>query len=144
VTVSPGDPSKLVLIESRCPTFSWGQVDGAKSYQLIVYRLGEDGEEAQSVLRQRISGSALGWTPSLNRCLERGGRYAWSVRAVGEKAASDWSSPRLFQVASGTTTEELEAALRAASAPAVPAHHRARTHSYGLRDTRKSRCRLIS
>lgn len=111
VTVSPGDPSKLVLVGDACPTFSWGEVDGARGYELVIYRLGEEGEEAQPVLRQRISGSALGWTPSLDRCLERSGRYAWSVRAVGSKKASKWSGPRLFQVASGPSAAEFEAAL---------------------------------
>ncbi len=96
VAVSPGDASKLALVEGRCPTFSWGEVDGAKSYELVVYRVEQGSEEAEPVLSQRISGSALGWTPSLDRCLERGGQYAWSVRAVAEKGALEWSSPSLF------------------------------------------------
>ncbi len=63
------------------------------------------------MIRQRIPGSALGWTPSIDRCLERGGRYAWSVRALGPKAASDWSAPSLFEVAAAPSAAELEAAL---------------------------------
>ena len=110
VTVSPGDPSKLVLIGDTCPTFSWGQVDKAQGYELLVYHLGEDGEEAMPVLRQRISGSALTWTPALSRCLERGGRYAWTVRALGGREASEWSTPALFQVAA-PTAEQFEEAL---------------------------------
>ena len=111
VAVSPGDASRLALTDTRCPTFSWGAVDGAKGYELVVYRLDDDGEEAEPVVTQRVSGSALAWTPALDRCLERGGRYAWSVRAVGEKAASDWSAPSLFQVASGPREAEFEEAL---------------------------------
>ena len=111
VTVSPGDPSKLVLIESRCPTFSWGQVDGAQGYELVAYRLGEEGEEAIPVLRQSLSGAVGSWTPSLGRCLKRAGRYAWSVRAVGSEEASDWSAPSLFQVAAGPSQAEFEQAL---------------------------------
>ncbi len=57
VAVSPGDASKLALIGDTCPTFSWGEVDGAKSYELVVYRIGEEGEEAEPVLRQTFAGS---------------------------------------------------------------------------------------
>lgn len=110
VAVSPGSATGA-MIGDTCPTFSWGAVLGAKSYELVVYRLGEEGAEARPLLSQRISGSALSWTPSLNRCLERGGQYAWSVRALGEKAASDWSPPSLFQVASGPNEVEFEEAV---------------------------------
>ncbi|MCH7667216.1 MAG: hypothetical protein IH936_14960 [Acidobacteria bacterium] len=109
--VSPGDASKLALIGDACPTFSWGAVAGAKSYELVVYRIGEVSEEAGPVLSRHIAGSALSWTPSLDRCLERGGRYAWSVRAIGKKGSSDWSPPSLFQVAPGPSQMEFEEAL---------------------------------
>ena len=65
-----------------------------------MYRLGEEGEEAQPVLRQTFAGTASSWTPSLDRCLERGGRYAWAVQSVGQSKAGTWSSPRLFEIAS--------------------------------------------
>ena len=112
--VSPGEASKLVLIGDACPTFSWGAVTGAKSYELVVYRIGEVSEvseEAGPALSQHIAGSALSWTPSLDRCLERGGRYAWSVRAIGKKGSSDWSPPSLFEVAPGPSQMEFEEAL---------------------------------
>lgn len=112
LAVSPGDPSKLVLIADLCPTFSWSQVDGAKGYELVVYRLGHDGEEAQPVFTRRISGSALAWTPALDHCLAKGGRYAWSVRAMGRDEMSRWSAPSLFQVAAGPSQVEFEAALQ--------------------------------
>jgi len=111
VAVSPGNASKLATVESRCPTFSWGAIPAAERYELLVYRLGEEGEEAQPVLVQDFAGSVYGWTPSLDRCLERGGEYAWSVRALSEDAASNWSAPSLFQVASGPTEAEFEEAL---------------------------------
>ena len=63
VAVSPGSATRA-LIGDACPTFSWGEVDGARSYQLVVYQFGEEDEEAQPVLRQRIPGSANGWTPA--------------------------------------------------------------------------------
>ena len=108
VTVSPGSATGA-LIGDACPTFSWGSVEGAKRYELVVYRLGEEGEEPEPVLRETFAGSVSGWTPSLDRCLERGGQYAWSVRAVGQAEASEWSPPSLFQVTAPTEAEFEEA-----------------------------------
>ena len=58
-TVSPGHSGHLVQVEGRCPTFNWGGVPGADSYQLVVYRLveAEAGEEAQSVVLATVPGS---------------------------------------------------------------------------------------
>lgn len=112
VAVSPGHPSRLVLIGDVCPTFSWGEVEEAKSHELVVYRVGEEGEVAQAVFHQRVTGAATSWTPSLDRCLERGGRYAWTIRALGREDSSAWSAPSLFQVAVTPTEVEFEAALQ--------------------------------
>ena len=90
VAVSPGDASKLAVIGDPCPTFIWGAVEGAEVYELVVYRLGDEGQAARPVLQEKIPGSALGWTPSLDRCLERGWQYAWSARAVGSEEVSEW------------------------------------------------------
>jgi hypothetical protein len=111
LAVSPGDPSKLARTSSACPTFSWGGVAAATSYELVVYRLRDEGVEKEPRLRQTFSGSVDSWTPSLDRCLERGGRYGWSVRAISLEQASGWSPPRLFEVAYGPSLAELEAAL---------------------------------
>ncbi len=35
VAVSPGNTSQLALVEASCPTFSWGEVAGAKAYKLV-------------------------------------------------------------------------------------------------------------
>ena len=110
VTVSPGSPTGSVIGDT-CPTFSWGSVEGAKSYELVVYRVEEGSEEARPVLRQSFAGSVASWTPSLDRCLERGGQYAWSVRGVGNGKESEWSPPSLFQVASGPSEAEFEEAV---------------------------------
>ena len=110
VAVSPGS-STGALIGDACPTFSWGSVPGAKGYELVLYDVGEKREGAEPVLRQTFAGSVASWTPSLERCLERGGQYAWSVRAMDRKEASEWSSPSLFQVASGPSESEFEEAL---------------------------------
>jgi hypothetical protein len=92
VAVAPGDPSTLVPVADPCPTFSWGEVEGATSYELVIYSFGEEGEEAQPVLRQSFAGSVYGWTPSLEACLEQGGRYAWAVRATRPSSAGEWEA----------------------------------------------------
>ena len=111
LAVSPGEASKIVLIAAPCPTFTWSEVDGARWYELVVYRLGGEGADEEPILQRRLPGDVDGWTPSLEQCLDRGGGYAWSVRAIGRRRASEWSAPALFQVAAGPSVEELEAAL---------------------------------
>ncbi len=103
--VSPGATRGAgIAIADRCPTFSWGESAGARSYELTVYQVGDGGLEVRPVFTESIPATALSWTPSLARCLEAGGRYAWSVRAVyGDRSRanvtfSDWSEPSLFQV----------------------------------------------
>jgi hypothetical protein len=113
VAVSPGNTSTFALVEGRCPTFSWGAIAGANGYELVAYRLGAEGEEARETLRQRFRGAVTSWTPSLGQCLERGGQYAWSVRAEGSKETTEWSAPSLFEVAAGPSTAELEVELAA-------------------------------
>lgn len=97
LAVSPGSETGT-LIEGRCPTFSWGEVAGAQSYDLVVYRVDDQAQDAEPVLRKEFSSSVYSWTPALGQCLERGVRYAWSVRSSGDES-SDWSSPSLFEVA---------------------------------------------
>ena len=41
-TVSPGALDRLAVVETRCPTFSWGADDGAAAYDLVAYVLPED------------------------------------------------------------------------------------------------------
>jgi hypothetical protein len=118
--VSPGAPGSFAEIADRCPTFSWGGVPQAQSYELIVYPMakpGTPGREAEvielepPVLRRIVPGTALAWTPALDECLSPGTRYAWSVRATGEEAPAEWSEARLFQVLSAPSIAEVEAAL---------------------------------
>ncbi len=111
VAVSPGHPSRMSVVADRCPTFSWGQVSGVDSYELMVYRVDRDEDGAVAELRATIDGRAGSWTPTLGGCLERGGRYAWSRRALGAETTSAWSSPVLFQVAAGLSPAELDEAL---------------------------------
>jgi hypothetical protein len=111
LAVSPGDTSKVAFVESRCPTFSWGEFEGARSYELVVYRVDRDSEDTEVILQEIFPGTVHSWTPPLGQCLERGVQYAWSVRVVGPEAVSDWSPPNLFQVALGPSTAELEAMI---------------------------------
>ena len=111
LTVSPGHPSQLVRTWDACPTFSWASVSSAMGSELVVYRLRGEGVDERPTLRQAFPGLADSWTPPLDRCLERGGRYAWSVRSLGLDPPSSWSPPRLFEVAAGPSFTELEAAL---------------------------------
>ena len=97
VALSPGGPTEAV-IGNNCPAFIWRAVTGAEFYELVVYTIKEDAEEAEIVLRESVPGSVESWTPKLERCLERGEQYAWTVRALGKELATDWSKPSLFEV----------------------------------------------
>lgn len=98
VAVSPGSGGGVSLVESRCPTFSWAGVSAARSYELVVYKADESAGHEEPVVRIELPGTASAWTPSVDRCLVRGGWYAWSVRAWRETTAGDWSEPSVFQV----------------------------------------------
>lgn len=121
VGVSPGSFSKPILVAGRCPTFLWGAVDGAQALRLEIWEISEAAEPlADPVLQIDLAGSATGWTPSLERCLAPGGRYAWSVREVVEGRTSGGSEARLFAIAgapSGAEVEEALSVLRRYAAP---------------------------
>lgn len=107
MAVSPGT-DKGGVIGEVCPTFSWAAVPGATGYQIVVYWADEDPEAVEPVLEHRIAGSALSWTPTLERCLPRGGRYAWSVRALGTGDEPVWSAPNLFELPLQVINDDLE------------------------------------
>lgn len=109
---APASPGSAVgtTIADRCPTFSWSRADGASSYELAVYRVRDEPVEEAS-LELSFEGSATSWTPALDRCLERNGRYGWTVRALGTAGRSPWSQPLLFNVAAVPSAEEVEAAM---------------------------------
>jgi hypothetical protein len=129
VAASPGSASSVALVEARCPTFSWGQVERARAYDLVVYRIGEDRQIARPALRQNLPGSIGSWTPSLDRCLDRGQRYGWAVRVHSARAESPWSETLLFEVASQPTSLRVDEALAVLreylATPAVRAPERA-------------------
>lgn len=120
-TVSPGSLEQFAMIADRCPSFSWGAVAGVESYELVVTRVAEEWAEenpgkrdAAPLLRREIPGSALSWTPALAECPVPGGRYAWSVRAVGKDVAVDeraWSEARLFTIRAAPSVADVKEAL---------------------------------
>jgi len=111
VAVSPGNAAKLAVIGDACPTLSWTASSTATSYELVIYAVGESEGESTELLSRRLPGGATSWTPALDSCLARGGRYAWSVRAVGGRKASEWSAPSLFEVSAGPSAAEFEEAV---------------------------------
>ena len=80
-------------------------VDDPKPARAVLKKLNVQVAEAE-LLAVTLPSSAQGWTPSLDQCLEVGGRYAWSVRA-----GDAWSEASLFRVATGPSTAEVREAL---------------------------------
>ena len=101
VAVSPGGTVSPTRIAEMCPTFHWGMVEGATTYELVVLRqarVPEMGAELDVFFQVALPGSAHGWTPSLDRCLQRGEVYAWTVRAISGASVSAWSEASVFEV----------------------------------------------
>jgi hypothetical protein len=121
IPVSPGRMGRAAVVEARCPTFQWAGVPGAGGYELAVFRIPDaetaDGAEPVLVTRASVPGDARGFTPSSADCLERGQRYAWSVAAAQDSAATgeagepQWSQPFLFQVGAAPSLDEVEQAI---------------------------------
>lgn len=112
--VSPGSVEDVEPLAERCPTFTWEAAVGADWLELVVYELAEDaarGMPPRARIAQRLPARATAWTPSLGRCLEPGGRYAWTIRAVSSEAAGEWPVPSLFRVERGPSREEIAAAV---------------------------------
>lgn len=113
VAVSPATNLGIARVAERCPTFTWGLVAEAGSYELVVFRVpeGTTDPEGEPALQVTLPGAASAWTPSLEQCLEAGGRYAWSLRARTGKETSDWSVPTLIEVQGRPSTDEVNEAL---------------------------------
>jgi hypothetical protein len=108
----PAPLSPQGVVELRCPTFSWSQATHALGYELVVFAVSEDGEVAEiPVVSTRLPAGASSWTPPGAGCLEAGGRYAWSVRAVGGDGAGGGSEAILFRVAAAPSPAEVESAI---------------------------------
>ncbi|HXV65247.1 MAG TPA: hypothetical protein VEK15_31420 [Vicinamibacteria bacterium] len=114
-TVSPGSNRTVLEIAERCPTFSWGVIEGAIDFDLVVYEIqtGDDpgAAEPKAVLRQSVPGNVHSWTPSLQESLARGKHYAWYIRATDEWEPGEWSEARFFRVEAVPSVEEVVTAL---------------------------------
>ena len=112
--VSPGHRGRFVHIAGQTPTFNWSSVSAARGFEIVIYEISEaspaSATEMKPVMQVRISGSALGWTPSSARGLAPGGKYAWAVRAAFAEGLGDWSEPLLFQVEQPEQAARIEAA----------------------------------
>ncbi len=118
--VSPGGEARQARTAASCPTFHWSLVDEAQGYELIVYRaegrqlagggaFGVPIDHGAPALRELLPAGVTGWAPSLDRCLDPGGRYAWMVRALdgAGMAHGEWSEPRHFEVRPQSRLERL-------------------------------------
>ena len=112
--VSPGSHDRVGIVSEPCPTFLWTAAESASSVELVVYKIprATEQDEVALVLSLALPGSAHGFTPSLDGCLERGRRYAWSVRAKSASQQGEWSQASLFEVAAAPSIAEVEEALR--------------------------------
>lgn len=115
IAVAPGKPA-VATPASACPSFHWGGVEAAVHHEIVVYRLapeteGEPARSAELVLSESVPGSARSWAPALDRCLERGAMYSWSVRAISGVGSSEWADPLFFRVEELPTLEEVARAL---------------------------------
>ena len=91
--VSPGDWQAGTPIADTCPSFSWGAVAGAQSYELAIFdaqwqdspayddQLGQ----GQPLRHIDIAAPALSWTPAGADCLDAGGTFSQSTRRVSRK-----------------------------------------------------------
>lgn len=118
VAVSPAGDSGFAVVEARCPTFSWTSVPNREGYELAVYRvIGGDPADGNltvdepAALTVRLPGAANSWTPTVERCLQSGERYAWSIRPLGNGKEAEWSRPSLFEIASRTASADLATAV---------------------------------
>lgn len=99
---------KGVVVDGEQPELRWGDVSGATSYRVLLFRGTTRVEESAPI-------ASASWRPG--RPLERGATYEWQIIAVlpkGELAVpAPPASPALFRVASREEHDELEAARRA-------------------------------
>ncbi len=124
VAVSPGAEERFLGVASACPTFSWTGVDGATGYELVVYAMPGVEEGAAGIaapaldvapaIRATVPAGARSWTPPSESCLALAGEYAWSVRALGETEAGEWSDSKLFKVDAGAVVAGIAGALERA------------------------------
>lgn len=96
---SPGESARFARIEARCPTFSWGAIDGSAGYEIELFAVGpdpaHDQDRVRPLTRRRLPAGVTTWTGSGELC-PTAGRYGWHVRAAGVEGG--WSAPLWFEV----------------------------------------------
>ncbi len=98
VGVSPGSLETFAPAAGACPTFSWTAASPAAGYALRVFRVGDNEAADAPAIAVELPAGASSWTPPGDACLTPAARYAWSVRALGEKGSGPWSEALLFEV----------------------------------------------
>ncbi len=139
--VGPGATVAAPLVE-RCPTFHWGASEPTVGQQLVVFALRDspDGEVAsdEPALQVDLPGTARGFSPALDQCLEPG-HYVWAVVA-SHRTPDEWGEPRERTVWSSTLRFEVEPTgtteVRAVNEPI-----RAGVHTAGRRTVPRPRPR---
>jgi hypothetical protein len=109
--VSPGSTTVSQQLAGSCPAFSWGGVVEATGYELIIYRVAENGE-LQTVREVQLPRGATSWTPAASECPRSGSRYAWAVRSLEKRGAGQWSEALLFETAGAPTDADVRHAMQ--------------------------------
>ena len=119
VAVSPGGLDAVEPAPSHCPTFSWGGVVRADSYEIVVYGLPATGGAAESVAGRRparavtVPGAASSWTPAADRCLAGGVSFVWFVRALHtDGTVGEWSEGSMFRTPAPALRADLREEIR--------------------------------
>jgi hypothetical protein len=106
VAVSPGDDSRVAIVEESCPTFSWTAVGWAIGYRITIFpavsvnalSYEEMTTKGYPVLSKEIEGQALSWTPSSDERLSNGGMYVWYVQAMDAYGTIASSEGKVFKI----------------------------------------------
>jgi len=122
VAVSPGSESGVAVVGQSCPTFSWGAVEGALSYEAAVFEMltidvlsyTESNNLSNPVIRKKIPVPALSWTPSSELCLTNKGTYVWYVRGLDWMDEGIWSEGKVFEIDTTMVSGEVEETARQA------------------------------
>ena len=108
VPVSPGGSVAEQFTTQPCPSFHWAESPDATGYELLVYRLDgtdatrmaaiqrPDGELGTPALRQILPARVSSWAPPMDRCLEPGGRYAWTIRPRQDRGTYPVTTERRY------------------------------------------------
>jgi hypothetical protein len=111
LAVSPGSQTAASAAAVSCPTFSWSAADDAMAYELVVYRVKDNGE-LEAVLEAHAPRGATSWTPSARECPGAGQQFAWAIRSSGGARVGAWSEVLHFETPGRPTDDEVRDALQ--------------------------------